>query len=409
MAELVAKGINPKEKKNYNEQDNSARAKPKIFKECALEWVKERATNNFWKNNAKGESDTLSRLVNHAFPVIGQIEIENIQPEHIRDLLLPIWGRSPKNNAKGESDTLSRLVNHAFPVIGQIEIENIQPEHIRDLLLPIWGRSPSTSSKVLADVRAILRWTIALRLRENRENPADLNGALGVLMEPYSKNRKTQDNHSSLDFHEIPAFVKDIKALRSRTSEMLLFSILLAARSKAVRNAKWEDIDIENKIWHIPPEDDKVKDEKRSRHIYLNDAAVSLLKEVIRFPESPYVFCSPHGGTYTDMAMNQVIRKAHARKKIVDGIGWIDKEKTKRMGKECIATQHGTARSCFQTWAKDDVLGNNKTFDQDAVDLNLLHERNDPYKGAYDRSKMEQERRKIMEEWGKYCLSLVQH
>ena len=229
------------------------------------------------------------------------------------------------------------MVNHAFPVIGQIEIENIQPEHIRDLLLPIWGRSPSTSSKVLADVRAILRWTIALRLRENRENPADLNGALGVLMEPYSKNRKTQDNHSSLDFHEIPAFVKDIKALRSRTSEMLLFSILLAARSKAVRNAKWEDIDIENKIWHIPPEDDKVKDEKRSRHIYLNDAAVSLLKEVIRFPESPYVFCSPHGGTYTDMAMNQVIRKAHARKKIVDGFGWIDKEKTKRMGKECIA------------------------------------------------------------------------
>lgn len=148
-------------------------------------------------------------------------------------------------------------------------------------------------------MRAILRWTIALRLRENRENPADLNGALGVLMEPYSKNRKTQDNHSSLDFHEIPAFVKDIKALRSRISEMLLFSILLAARSKAVRNTKWEDIDIENKIWHIPPEDDKVKDEKRSRHIYLNDAAVSLLKEVIRFPESPYVFCSPHGGTYT--------------------------------------------------------------------------------------------------------------
>ena len=30
LAELVAKGTNPKEKKNYNEQDNSARAKPKI-------------------------------------------------------------------------------------------------------------------------------------------------------------------------------------------------------------------------------------------------------------------------------------------------------------------------------------------------------------------------------------------
>ena len=29
------------------------------------------------------------------------------------------------------------------------------------------------------------------------------------------------------------------------------------------------------------------------------------------------------------MAMNQVIRKAHARKKLLDGIGWIDKEKSK--------------------------------------------------------------------------------
>lgn len=119
LAELVAKGFNPKEKNNDKEQVNPATPEPKIFKGCALEWVRERAANNFWKNNAKGESDTLSRLV-----------------------------------------------NHVFPVIGKTEIENIQPEHIRDLLLPIWGRSPSTSSKVLADVRAILRWTIALRLRE---------------------------------------------------------------------------------------------------------------------------------------------------------------------------------------------------------------------------------------------------
>lgn len=79
--------------------------------------------------------------------------------------------------------------------------------------------------------------------------------------------------------------------------------------------------------------------------------------------------------------MNQLIRKAHARKKLLDGIGWIDKEKSKRIGKECIATQHATARSCFETWAKDDVLGNNKRFDKEAINLNMLHERNDPYKG----------------------------
>lgn len=313
---------------------------------------------------------------------------------------------SGKNNVKGEANTLSRLSNHVFPKIGEKAIESIEPEDIRDLLLPVWNRSPSTSSKVLADVRAILRWAIALRIRGNRENPADLSGALGVLMEPFNKNRKEEENFSGLDFHEIPEFVKDISSLRSRTAEMLLFSIFLAARSKPVRNAKWSDIDIEKKIWNVPPEDDKVKGSKRSRTIFLNEAAVTLLKNVIRFSESPYVFCNSYGRPYSDMAMNQLIRKAHARKKLLDGIGWIDKEKTKRTGQECIATQHATARSCFETWAKDDVLGNNKQFDKEAINLNMLHERNDPYKGAYDRSKMEQERRHMMEEWGKFCTQL---
>lgn len=286
-------------------------------------------------------------------------------------------------------------------------IEDIQTEDIRNLLVPIWSRSPSTSSKVLADVRSIFRWAIALRIRQNRENPADLSGALGVLLEPYSKSRKQEENFAGLDFHEIPEFVKDISSVRGRTSEMLLFSIFLAARSKAVRNAKWSDIDIENKIWNIPPEDDKVKDKNRSRIIFLNDAAVNLLKKVVRFTDSPYVFCNAFGRAYSDMAMNQVIRKAHARKKLLDGIGWIDKEKSKRTGKEYIATQHATARSCFETWAKDDELGNNKKFDKEAIKLNMLHQRNDPYKGAYDRSKMERERRNMMEEWGKFCTNLL--
>lgn len=347
LSELVRKGTNPKEQKTAGKEECTVEVKRKTFKECALDWVKERATNNFWKNNVKGEANTLSRLS-----------------------------------------------NHVFPKIGEKAIESIEPEDIRDLLLPVWNRSPSTSSKVLADVRAILRWAIALRIRENRENPADLSGALGVLMEPYNKNRKEEENYSGLDFHEIPEFVKDVSTLRSRTAQMLLFSIYLAARSKPVRNAKWSDIDIEKKIWNVPPEDDKVKGSKRSRTIFLNEAAVTLLKNVVRSSESPYVFCNSYGRPYSDMAMNQLIRKAHARKKLLDGIGWI-------------ATQHATARSCFETWAKDDVLGNNKQFDKEAINLNMLHERNDPYKGAYDRSKMELERRNMMEEWGRFCTQLL--
>lgn len=151
---------------------------------------------------------------------------------------------------------------------------------------------------------------------------------------------------------------------------------------------KWADIDLENKVWTIPLEDDKVKNPKTRNRIFLNEAAVTLLKNVTRFPESPYVFCNSNGNSYTDVAMTAVIRKAHQRKKILDGIGWIDQEKTARTGKESIATQHGTARSTFKTWAKNDELGNNRRYYQEAVELCLLHSRKEPYKGAYDRSKL---------------------
>lgn len=332
------------------------------FKEAAMRWISERVAGNYWKYNKKGERDTLNRFS-----------------------------------------------NHVFPYIGEMKIDSITPEDIRDMILPIWNRSPSTSSKVLADTKAVFRWAIAMRLRANRENPASYQDALGVLLEPYQKTRKEEENFAGLDFREIPEFVKEISELHGRSSDMLLFSIFLAARSKAVRFAKWQDIDFESRAWTIPLEDDKAKNKNRDRVIYLNSAAINLLDNLPRFSESPYIFCNSSGTPYSDMAMNQVIRKAHARKKLIDGTGWIDKEKTSRTGKESIVTQHGTARSAFRTWAKDDVLGNNKKFDQEAVERCLLHEQADPYKGAYDRSKMEQERRKIIEEWGEYCTNLLRN
>lgn len=358
-------GIDPGSEKKQKLKESQKQAEDKkkeelLFKNIAKKFVRERALNGYWKNNIKGERDTFNRLK-----------------------------------------------NHVFPILGDMDINSIKPENVRDVMLPIWNRSPSTSSKVLSDIRAVLRWAIALEYRKDSLNPADLQGSLGVLLEPFNKNRKPEETHASIDFKEIPSFVKEISSLISPSSEMLLLSIFVAARAKAVRNMKWDDIDFDNKIWTIPLEDDKVKNSKVRNQIFLNAPAIDLLKCATRFPNCPYVFSNSYGRPYSEMAMTQVIRKAHVRKKNIDGIGWIDREKTTRTGIESIATQHGTARSTFKTWAKSDELGNNKKYDQEAVELCLLHSRNDPYKGAYDRSKLEKERRIIMEDWGRFCTSLL--
>ena len=62
----------------------------------------------------------------------------------------------------------------------------------------------------------------------------------------------------------------------------------------------------------------------------------------------------------------------HARQKALDGTGWIDPDKSKREGKVCVITAHGTARSGFRTRAKDDRLGNNRRYDQEAAELRIL-------------------------------------
>lgn len=102
------------------------------------------------------------------------------------------------------------------------------------------------------------------------------------------------------------------------------------------------------------------------------------------------------------------LRGLHEKRKAKDGVGWIDQIKSKQDGKECVITLHGTARATFRTWAKDDLLGNNRRFDQDAVELCLLHVRDDGYNGAYDRAPLASERRKIMHAWGDYCTSALQ-
>lgn len=47
LSELLRKGTNPKEQKTAGKEECTVEVKRKTFKECALDWVKERATNNF--------------------------------------------------------------------------------------------------------------------------------------------------------------------------------------------------------------------------------------------------------------------------------------------------------------------------------------------------------------------------
>lgn len=329
------------------------------FEQLALEWLKERAENNFWRFNPKGEQDTLNVLRRHVFPFLGPMNAEKITPEDVRDCL----GR-------------------------------------------IWQSKPSTAKKAKTYITKIFQWAIALHKRKNEINPASMQGALGVLMESFQNDRKERHNHAACPVKELPSLMVHIRSLKSISAFAAAFAILTATRSQAVRLARWDEFDLDKGIWQIPLEHDKVKSLKRDRTIFLSTQAIKLLKTVPRVSESSLVFLNNRNTAFSDMALNVFLRGLHEKKKEIDGVGWIDPIKTARLGKESIITIHGTARATFRTWAKDDELGNNRRFDQEAVELCLLHSKEDNYEGAYDRARLEHERRLIMQAWGDYCESL---
>lgn len=142
----------------------------------------------------------------------------------------------------------------------------------------------------------------------------------------------------------------------------------------------------------------------------MSQQAIEVLKKVR--PNLPkandLIFKTDKGGNFSDAATTALIQRMHEKQKALDGTGCIDPDRPKREGKICIVTMHGTARSGFRTWAKDDRLGNNRKYDQEAAELCLLHcKASDDYDGAYDRARLSTERQRLMKDWGTFCFSLL--
>lgn len=347
---------------------------------------------------AVAEREAKERALN---PVTFEQVAEEWMAEQIRQ---GQWAR----NQRREASTRQVLEKHVYPFFGSMDIEAITPEDVRTCLAPIWKTVPRTADKAKTYIKQIFRWAIALHKRKNQVNPASMDGALGVLMESYKIGRKERQNYSACSVEELPRLMAELDALAPSTSARALqFSFLTATRSKAVRLAEWKQFNLEERVWRVPLDNDKMKSPNRDRTIFLSSRAVALLESLPHLSGSDLVFPSNRGTALGDAALGAILKRLHLKRKAEDGIGWIDPVKSQKMGSPQRITQHGTARATFRTWAKDDALGNNRRFDQEAVELCLLHSKDDAYHGAYDRAPLEKERRAIVEAWGEYCYSYL--
>jgi len=262
------------------------------------------------------------------------------------------------------------LATHVYPVFGNEPVGNVDTTLVLRSLQPIWAETPTMAGRVRSMIESVLDSAKARGLRDG-QNPAQWRGHLDHLLPSRRKVRRVH-HHPALPFAEIPAFMAELRARDDLPARLLEFLILTASRSGEGRSARWDEFDVEQTMWVIPPERMKGG---REHKVPLSPRAVIILEQTARLRLSDFVF--PGQSESRPISGISLRRLLH---KLRPGV-----------------TVHGF-RSSFRDWAAETT-----NFPNHVVEMALAHAVSDAVEAAYRRGDLFEKRRKLMEAWAQYC------
>lgn len=273
-------------------------------------------------------------------------------------------------NKKHAEQWRATLKTYAQPVFGERPVDQVDLGLVMRALEPIWTTKTETASRVRGRVEAILDWATVRGFRTGH-NPARWRGHLDALLPARTRVKKVE-HHAALPYAELPSFVSELRERPAVAARALEFLILTAARTGEVIRADWSEIDLEKKIWTIPPERMKAGREHR---VPLSVRATEVLSAL---PE-------PRTGA---------VFKAEQSKSPLSNAALL--ALLKRMERAAL-TAHGF-RSTFRDW-----IAEKTTYPNEMAEMALAHTVSDRVEAAYRRGDMFERRNKMMEDWAGFC------
>jgi len=222
-------------------------------------------------------------------------------------------------------------------------------------------------------IEAVLDWATVRGYRRG-ENPARWRGHLDKLLPARGKIQKVV-HHPALPYSEIADFIAPLRSQEGIAARALEFLILTAARTGEIIGARWDEVDLNDKIWVVPGARMKAGREHR---VPLSAAALAILKQMNEIREGDFVFPGgKKGKPLSNMAMLALL---------------------KRMGRDGL-TAHGF-RSTFRDWAAEC-----SSFPREVVEMALAHTIESKVEAAYRRGDLFPKRRKLMDAWARFCVT----
>jgi integrase len=217
-------------------------------------------------------------------------------------------------NAKHRAQWVSTLETYASPVIGKMDVRDIQQAHVLSILEPIWTLKTETAMRLRNRIELVLDWATARKYRSG-ENPARWRGHLDHLLAKPSKSKKVV-HHPALPFKEIAKFMKALRDVGGVAARALEFGILTAVRSGEVRGGTWDEVDLEEKIWIIPGSRMKAGREHR---VPLSEEALALLKTIPKDRRTGLLFPGTKEQKLSDMSLTAALRRMNRKDITVHG------------------------------------------------------------------------------------------
>lgn len=272
--------------------------------------------------------------------------------------------RSEKHKAQWAM-TLSRYCEP----IREKPVDAIDTEAVLSVLKPLWTRAPETGSRLRGRIEAVLNAAKAKGFRSG-ENPARWRGHLDALLA--KRGKLTRSHHAAMRYQDVGALIAKLRESRAAAALALEFIILTVARSGEAFGARWDEIDLDAKVWTTPAARMKAG---RPHSVPLPDRAVEIVKTIGEARVSDFVFPGRSGQALT----------AESTRALLHRLGVED------------ATTHGF-RSSFRDWA-----GNETHHPREVIEHALAHGEGDATEQSYRRSDALEKRRALMRDWAAYC------
>jgi integrase len=276
-------------------------------------------------------------------------------------------GRAWKNK-KHQQQWINTLTEYAFPMLGNRRVDQIETADVLKVLTPIWTSKPETALRVKQRIKTVLDYSKAAGFRSG-DNPVE-----GVT-KGLPKQANLKKHHKALPHKQLPEFIAGLRSsnLTQLTKLAFEFLILTAARTSEVLGARWDEVNLEDATWTIPPQRMKAG---REHKIPLSKRAVEILR-LARSMSDGYDLVFPSKNNSKPLS-NMVFEMA-VRRMNID------------------VTPHGF-RSTFRDWSAEET-----NFPREVCEKALAHTIKNKAEAAYFRSDLFSKRRELMEQWSEYA------